>query len=93
MVLPAEQVGKLKKKTVAELNETPHDFISDNERLYCQTFTSMKRLSNRFSSGKGLEYENTFLKLRNFYYGFPIFLLGYRDETLGYSITTCLFLL
>ena len=39
--LPAEQVGKL-KKTVAELNETPHDFILDNERLYYQTFTSMK---------------------------------------------------
>ena len=23
------------------------------------------------------------------YYGFPIFLLGYRDETCGYNITTC----
>ncbi len=37
--LPAEKVGKL-KKTVAELNETPHDFILDNERLYYQTFTA-----------------------------------------------------
>lgn len=57
--LPAEQVGKL-KKTVAELNETPHDFILDNERLYYQTFTSMKDYRIVFPLIKGVEYENTF---------------------------------
>ena len=23
------------------------------------------------------------------YYGFPIFILGYQDQTYGYNVTTC----
>ncbi|MBE6165583.1 MAG: ligT like phosphoesterase [Streptococcus gallolyticus] len=43
----AEQVRKL-KGLVVELNKTQHDFVLDSEKLYYQTFTSMKEYQSVF---------------------------------------------
>lgn len=63
------------------------DCALDTGKLYYQTFTSMKNYQNVFTLFKEQKMKLPF-ETEKLYYGFPIFILGYKDQCFGYNITT-----